>query len=88
VKLLSTEIHSLHFESLPLSNIQMQAVWQYHIDLLYDLHDLFFEKCKFLSENIALTAVAYPGIFFEGGCSTNSVEDRGQREWGSGAVAP
>jgi len=31
--------------------------------------------------------VAYPGIFFGGG-STNSVEDRGQREWGSGGVAP
>ena len=30
--------------------------------------------------------VAYPGILFGGGCSTNSVEDRGQREWvlGSG----
>jgi len=31
--------------------------------------------------------VAYPGIFFGGG-STNSVEDRGQRERGSGGVAP
>jgi hypothetical protein len=29
------------------------------------------------------TAVAYPEIFFGGG-STNSVEDRGQREQGSG----
>jgi hypothetical protein len=31
-------------------------------------------------------AVAYPGILFggEGVGSTNSVEDRGQREWGSG----
>ena len=28
--------------------------------------------------------VAYPGIFFLGGGSTNSVEDRGQRERGSG----
>jgi hypothetical protein len=41
-------------------------------------------------------SVAYPGIFFGGGgvqlCSvggsTNSVEDRGQREPGFGAVAP
>jgi hypothetical protein len=41
--------------------------------------------------------VAYPGIFSGGGVyarnlflggSTNSVEDRGQRERGSGAVAP
>ena len=31
--------------------------------------------------------VAYPGIFLRGG-STNSVEDRGQRERGSGDVAP
>ena len=29
--------------------------------------------------------VAYPGILFKGG-STNSVEDRGQRERGSGGV--
>ena len=32
-------------------------------------------------------AVAYPGIF-SGGRSTNSVEDRGQREWGSGDGSP
>jgi hypothetical protein len=29
------------------------------------------------------TAVVYPIIFFGGG-STNSAEDRGQREWGTG----
>jgi hypothetical protein len=32
-------------------------------------------------------AVAYPGIFFRGG-STNSVQDRGQRERGSGGGSP
>ena len=32
-------------------------------------------------------SVAYPGILFEGG-STNSVEDRGQRERGSGGGSP
>jgi hypothetical protein len=33
--------------------------------------------------------VAYPGIFSGGGGgSTNSIEDRGQREWGSGSVSP
>ena len=32
--------------------------------------------------------VAYPGIFFGGGGSTNSVEDRGQRERGSGGSSP
>ena len=31
--------------------------------------------------------VAYPGILF-GGCSTNSVEGRGQRKWGSGGGSP
>jgi len=31
--------------------------------------------------------VAYPGILFWGG-STNSVEDRGQREQGSGGSSP
>jgi len=34
------------------------------------------------------TAVAYPGILFGGGGSTNSVEDRGQRERGSGGSSP
>jgi hypothetical protein len=34
--------------------------------------------------------VAYPEIFFSGGggCSTNSVKDRGQREQGSGGGSP
>ena len=32
--------------------------------------------------------VAYPGIFFQGGGSTNSVEDRGQRGRGSGGGSP
>jgi hypothetical protein len=41
--------------------------------------------------------MAYPGIFFTGGFntrnlfwwgSTNSVEDRGQREWGAGGRSP
>ena len=40
--------------------------------------------------NIAsLHAVAYPGILFgAGGGSTNSVDDRGQRERGSGGGNP
>ena len=32
-------------------------------------------------------AVAYPGILFRG-CSTNSVQDRGQREQGYGGGSP
>ena len=32
--------------------------------------------------------MAYPGILFGGGFSTNSVEDRGQRERGSGGGSP
>jgi hypothetical protein len=32
--------------------------------------------------------VAYLGIFFWGGGGTNVVEDRGQREWGSGGGCP
>jgi hypothetical protein len=35
-----------------------------------------------------MVPVAYPGIFFFGGGSTNSVVDRGQREWGSGGGSP
>ena len=37
---------------------------------------------------VYVNSVAYPGILFGGGGSTNSVEDRGQRERGSGGVAP
>jgi len=33
-------------------------------------------------------SVAYPGILFGVGGSTNSVEDRGQRERGSGGGSP
>ena len=33
-------------------------------------------------------AVAYPGILLGGGRSTNSVEDRGQRERGSAGGSP
>ena len=33
-------------------------------------------------------AVAYPGILFGGGGSTNSVEDRGRRERRSGGGSP
>ena len=40
---------------------------------------LFFSHCQ---------AVAYPGILFGGGGSTNSVEDRGQRVQGSGGDSP
>jgi hypothetical protein len=36
---------------------------------------------------VLYVAVAYPGILFGGG-STNSVEDRGHREWGSGGGSP
>ena len=35
-----------------------------------------------------LPAVAYPGILFGGGGSTNSVEDKGQTGRGSGGGSP
>jgi hypothetical protein len=37
-----------------------------------------------MKETSVLEAVAYPGILFGEGGSTNSVENRGEREWGSG----
>jgi hypothetical protein len=40
-----------------------------------------------VANNVCLTSVAYPGILFGGG-SINSVEDRGQREQGSGGGSP
>ena len=41
----------------------------------------------FESRMVHCDTVAYPGILFEGG-STNSAEDRGQRERGSGGSSP
>ena len=38
-------------------------------------------------QNYYCDTVAYPGILFGRG-STNSVEDRGRREWGSGEGSP
>ena len=37
---------------------------------------------------ITFKSVAYPGILFGGGGSTNSVQDRGRREKGSGGGSP
>jgi hypothetical protein len=45
-------------------------------------------RCCSIQEAARFGPVAYPGIFFGGGGSTNSVEDRGQRERGSGGVSP
>ena len=44
-------------------------------------------RLNLLSCSVCVCAVAYPGILFGGG-STNSVEDRGQREQGSGGGSP
>jgi hypothetical protein len=43
-----------------------------------------------MTEEPKYSAVAYPGIFSVsgGGGPTNSVEDRGQREWGSRGGSP
>jgi len=45
------------------------------------------ETCLLSVESSEFTSVAYLEILFWGG-STNSVEDRGQREWGSGVGSP
>jgi hypothetical protein len=53
-------------------------------------------KTTAAEERVELYPVAYPGIFssgrgnffFRGGSSINSVEDRGQRERGSGGGSP
>ena len=41
-----------------------------------------------MKETTGLEAVAYPGILFGEWGSTNSVENRGQRERGSGCGSP
>jgi hypothetical protein len=50
------------------------------------LSGICFSACLLKLTSIA--TVAYPGILFGGGGSTNSVEDRGQRERGSGGSSP
>jgi hypothetical protein len=47
---------------------------------------MLFSFIEFGAVNPA--TVAYPGILAGGGGSTNSVEDRGQREQGSGGGSP
>jgi hypothetical protein len=59
----------------------------------YSKHYWYFKKpWNFVYCHLnSYSPVAYPGIFFRGrvgGCSTNSVEDREQREWGSGGGSP
>ena len=44
--------------------------------------------CAYAIHFFPTTAVAYPEIFFGGGGSTNSVEDSGKTEWGSGGSSP
>jgi hypothetical protein len=58
------------------------------LDRLWDA-DINTPKIILHLHNVAtFTPVAYPGILFWGGGSTNSVEDRGQRERGSGGGSP
>jgi hypothetical protein len=64
----------------------------YHIYSIGLLCQLLLSETRLLTpfrgpNPVHFKAVAYPGIFFEG-ASTNSVEDRGQREWGSGGGNP
>ena len=46
----------------------------------------YFSKSE-VSFSYTAQPVVYPGIFFGRG-STNSIEDRGQRGWGSGGSSP
>jgi hypothetical protein len=48
---------------------------------------LLFGPTQHMFHQALWDPVAYPGILFRGG-STNSVEDRGQSEWGSGRGSP
>ena len=53
-------------------------------------HPALIIVCKFVfpPQLHHLFIVAYPGILFGRGVLTNSVEDRGQRERGSGGGSP
>jgi len=47
-----------------------------------------FQESSFSGSGESDKTVAYPGILFGGGGLTNSAEDRGQRERGSGGGSP
>jgi len=76
--------------SSPRSQGQVTGLYTSHVTLL---DTRYFLKIHF---NVTFVpaprqvSVAYPGIFFggRGGGSTNSVEDRAQRERGSGGGSP
>jgi len=58
------------------------------VNTSYSLEAHIIEDLHFVMLNtVCIIAVAYPGVLFGGG-STNSVEDRGQREQGSGGGSP
>ena len=58
--------------------------FQIFTSYFFDIHFI-----TILSSTLSYSkSVAYPGILFGGGGSTNSVEDGGQREWGSGGSSP
>ena len=61
-----------------LDNIHMGLVSAVDCSLI----DMNMTKCR------AASPVAYPGILFGGGGSTNSVKDRGQTERGSRGSSP
>ena len=82
-------------------NVKFNAFWvpkatntqsEYEILIALPLQHWMQEIASVLCYTyITCLAVAYPGIFFGGGgggVSTNSVEDRGQRERGSGGGSP
>jgi hypothetical protein len=61
--------------------------------VIVDIHthlDIAFHTQNDSQNNILKcdTQQRIPRNFFGGGSSTNSVEDRGQREWGSGGGSP
>ena len=64
----------------------------HHGCLLPDFRGTFIKVCTESLNSVKIghfASVAYPGILFGGrGGSTNSVEDRGQRERGSGGGSP
>ena len=71
-------LFSVHF-------VNLYMFWAY-LDLSSGGKTICIEQ--FQSNHDNSKSVAYPGILFQGGVSTNSIEDTGQREQGSGSGSP
>jgi hypothetical protein len=94
------DIITVHITTVCLCNLNSYMFWHFHVIIReFTINcDIYF--CNIIVHLLVMIektlkdawytywTVAYPGILFGGGVWTNSVEDRGQKEWESGGGSP